>query len=75
MNNDESRNTRKSILLVMKMVIEDWALNSSAIGLPNIFRQKNIFIKIIWILGFLGSVVYCIVWCAQNIPIYLQYQI
>ena len=30
--------------------------------------------KILWVICFTASTVYCIVWCWQNIPIYLQYQ-
>ena len=30
--------------------------------------------KIIWTICFIASTIYCLVWCEQNIPIYLQYQ-
>ena len=43
----------------IKDTIEIWASTVTAHGIPNIYRNENVFIKFIWLVFFLLSTTYC----------------
>ena len=53
----------------------NWATSSSNVGITNIFRNRNVIIKLIWLCFTLLSTVYCIYSIVQSIQKYYQYDV
>jgi hypothetical protein len=58
---------------LLKKIIVEWILNSSAHGLPKIFRNSNTLLKIIWLCCFLVSGSTCIFSIIRTLNDYLTY--
>ena len=71
MNNESIPQSKWSQI---KNILLEVVLSSSAHGLPNIFKSKTIFLKIIWTLFFLFFFCYCSISIIRTINSYLNWE-
>jgi hypothetical protein len=65
----------KTKLEQMKFALEDWGLNTKTHAVSNIFRLESRLLRIIWLLCFLASLIYCIIAVTTIIMDYLSYNV
>lgn len=68
----EENNNRKKKL---KTTCIDWIKSSSFIGLPNIFNESNIIIRLLWLLFFLISLILFLIQSIQQIQEFYTYKV
>ena len=58
---DKNHETKKEqpVFVSFKKLIFDWFCNLNAYGIPKIFRNENPFFRIVWIICFIASFIYC----------------
>lgn len=59
----------------IKQILNESAQNSTSHGIPNIFRNQNWFLKIIWLIAFLVSTGYCLKFIVFSILDYYDYPV
>lgn len=59
MDKNEEEKNEQSISVSFKKIVLDWFTNLNVYGLPKIFRNENSFSRIIWIICFIISFIYC----------------
>ncbi|CAF0894771.1 unnamed protein product [Brachionus calyciflorus] len=64
----------RSISLIKKIII-NWALNTTAHAFGNIIRAQSIIIRIIWTICLLASTAYCFYLIIQTIVLYTKYEV
>ena len=69
--NRKEPNLRNKIQVTAK----EWILSSTSHGLPNIFRNESIILKILWILCFSASACICVYSLYINMMAYLDHNV
>ena len=64
-----------SLKAQVKHAIKEWAIVSTAHGLPNMFRNERLFLKLMWIAFFLVSAAACFYLMCLSISAYLQFDV
>jgi|688.fasta_scaffold1081217_1 hypothetical protein len=43
----------------LKVTFTEWFVNLQALGVPMVFKRKDLILKLIWLVSFLVSLIYC----------------
>jgi hypothetical protein len=68
-------NSKLGRLVQIKYAFRDWALFSKTHGVSNIIRLDSKLLKVIWMLCFLTSMIYCIVAVTQLLLDFTKYEV
>jgi hypothetical protein len=58
----------------IKTTIIEWFINLQALGVPMVFKRKNLILKLIWLVTFLVSFIYCFYSVVSLIISFYRYQ-
>ncbi len=68
---EENKNKKKKL----KTTCIDWIKSSSFVGLPNVFNETNIIIRLLWLLFFLISLILFLIQSIQQIQEFQTYKV
>lgn len=74
-NNQNDLEKNKNKRLIIWSLVKESAISSTMHGLPNVFRLENKFLKLMWIVCFLGALIYCIYTIASIIKTFLLFEV
>jgi len=73
---EEKTQESKSVKTQLKEEFIEWTSNSSIHGIPNMFRiEKSSLIRVVWLLFFLVSSIYCCFTLIQSLLEYIEFKV
>lgn len=72
---DKQKKKKATLKSQLKETVSEWAQSSTSHGLPNIFRNSNLFLKLMWTVCLIASAGYCAYSVYRSIANYNQFNV